>query len=311
MKRRRLEVADANDNSRHGKANDQDHGASDTEKKKVKKEVNIQEMVRSRREAADEAFRRDEESLQQTLQDTDLEGMRSLAVVEEMEVLPRQHDTRASRRADTADDRWDDRWNGRKNFKKFRRSRRHGDDEAGGAPAVTRGAGQKVIVPLEEVRKKDFGIGEEYWLNEREEHRRKRKGKGKETASQGISQAQEDSEPIRTARSRATHEEAGETAGEDLMVADTAEMAGPPARRTRGAEKAGAAHSQLQTQTIQTQGTTSSRSQVQPGGSGKRPAATALSKGGGTKRQRTLETVRDSDSESDEDELKFRFRKRR
>ena len=114
--------------------------------KRQKKEVDIQEAVRTRREAADEAAQRDEESLRQTLDDMSVEEMKALAVVEEIEVAEREP---LAQRANAQTDRWDERWNGRKNFKKFRRQ---GDS----GPAPRRG--QTVIVPLEEVRKNGQSI---------------------------------------------------------------------------------------------------------------------------------------------------------
>ncbi|KAJ5734004.1 hypothetical protein N7493_002790 [Penicillium malachiteum] len=63
-----------------------------------------------------------------------------------------------TREAEETSDRWDDRWNGRKNFKKFRRK---------GEPLHARQRIQSVIVPLEEVTRKDFGVGEHYWVTSR------------------------------------------------------------------------------------------------------------------------------------------------
>ncbi|KAM5470578.1 hypothetical protein MferCBS49748_002394 [Microsporum ferrugineum] len=115
--------------------------------------LDIKEAARQRREEVDEAAtaRRKEDaiSFQAIVEGMDLVQIQKLVAVEEMEVKPRQ-----SRRNNPADDsRWDERWNGRQNFKKFRRK---GDTD------VLRRR-RAIIVPLEEAKKKDFGIGDDYW----------------------------------------------------------------------------------------------------------------------------------------------------
>jgi hypothetical protein len=74
--------------------------------------------------------------------------LKNLAIVEEMEIPVRTPPTRV----EETSDRWEAQWNGRKNFKKFRRK---------GEPRSR--TVQTVIVPLEEVTRKDFGIGDHYW----------------------------------------------------------------------------------------------------------------------------------------------------
>ncbi|KAI9872672.1 MAG: hypothetical protein M1830_001310, partial [Pleopsidium flavum] len=193
MKRRRIEVE--KENERQGISNEPWFGklqekAGTEKKRKPKKEVNIQEVVRERREAEEEAARRDEESLRETLDGMDVDQMKNLALIEEMEVQKCVDRPARSEAHHGHDSRWDERWNGRKNFKKFRRR---------GDPNQPR-RGQSVIVPLEEVKKKDFGIGDEYWL-ESDKHKKKRKEKEKQRNSQGVTQDQ--SQPYLTARSQA------------------------------------------------------------------------------------------------------------
>ncbi|KAL8678772.1 MAG: hypothetical protein Q9224_007085, partial [Gallowayella concinna] len=162
--------------------NDSTNQAS-TAKKRPPPELDIKKSLRERREAADKAAARDQESLQhEHLAPSDIEAMRDLAVVEEFEIVTPAHRRHNGGTADTNNGngnananhngRWDPTWNGRKNFKKFRR---RGDDIAG--VHVRRGGG--VIVPLEEVATKSFGIGEGYWL----EGKGKRK-RGKEIMTQ-------------------------------------------------------------------------------------------------------------------------------
>ena len=271
MKRRRIEIE--KNNASQGISNEPSFGQGSEhvtaeKKRKPKKEVNIQEVVRERREAEEEAARRDEESLRETLDGMDVDQMKNLALVEEMEVRRRAEKPSRSDAQHSHDNRWDEGWNGRKNFKKFRRR---------GEPNQPR-RGQSVIVPLEEVKKKDFGIGEEYWL-ESDKHKKKRKEKER----QGNSQSQ--SQPFTTARSQGVEED-----GDD---ADMLQMIEAP-RTTRLAEKVAS--------TQQSTG----QSQV---ASGKRPASAVLAEGASAKRQRTF-AAPESDSDS-EDELKFRFKKKR
>lgn len=112
--------------------------------------LDVLEAAKKHREE-EEQLRRAEDD-QRRPQDVNVEGLKNLAIVEEMEIplrQPRVQDPETS-------DRWDERWNGRKNFKKFRRK---------GEPRHARPRIQSVIVPLEEVTRRDFGIGEHYWVS--------------------------------------------------------------------------------------------------------------------------------------------------
>lgn len=114
-------------------------------KKARRPKLDVMEAARQRREAEDEAamVRRQEEaaSFQAIAGGMDLSQLQNLAIVEQIEVQPRISQSHTTNNA------WDERWNGRKNFKKFRRK----GDRA--APNRV----QAVIVPLEEVKKNDFG----------------------------------------------------------------------------------------------------------------------------------------------------------
>ncbi|KAL5333895.1 hypothetical protein BJX70DRAFT_38994 [Aspergillus crustosus] len=141
-----------------------------------RQKLDVLEAARQHREAEEDAARQrrqqDEELLQGSLKDLNVEQLKGLAIVEEME-MP------AKKAID--DDRWDERWNGRKNFKKFRRK---------GEPSQPRRRIQAVIVPLEEVARKAFGIGEHYWVST---HRSTDQGPHERHQDEGISQM--DSEP--------------------------------------------------------------------------------------------------------------------
>ncbi|KAL4919058.1 hypothetical protein BDW62DRAFT_48194 [Aspergillus aurantiobrunneus] len=116
-----------------------------------RQKLDVLEAARQHREAEEDAARRrrqqEDELLQTSLKDVDVEKLKGLAIVEDMEIPVKSAD---------GNNRWDERWNGRKNFKKFRRK---------GEPGQQRRRIQTVMVPLEEVARKDFGIGDHYWVS--------------------------------------------------------------------------------------------------------------------------------------------------
>ena len=279
MKRRKIEQEQ--DAERTGRPVDHSFSKSrktellEKKKKKVtpKKEMNIQEVVRERREAEEEAARRDEESLRGTLGDEEVARLQNLAVVEEMKIPERIDRPQRKDTNNYTSSRWDERWNGRKNFKKFRR-------QGEGVPARR---GQSVIVPLEEVRKKDFGIGESYWL-EPDSSKGKKKKRDKERATQTQSQV------TPTAKNHYVEEVEIPKELADLEGPETIDIDAP--RGTRHAD-----HSTQATER-------GSKSQTP---NGKRRA---VDEGrGAAKKQKTF-LVREESSDS-EDELKFRFKKKR
>ena len=239
-----------------------------TKKSKPRREVNIQEVVRERREAEEEAARKDDEALKEQLDAADVEAMRNLAVVEEMDIPERNARPRWRDANGQDSERWDERWNGRKNFKKFRRGRQDND----------RRRGPSVIVPLEEVKKKTHGIGDEYWL---ESDKSKKKQKEKERASQSQSQ------PFTTARSQPKE------VPSKLLTGDEAEIIDIEAPRT--------------TRLIDKTQNTERESNESTTRVGKRPAPLGM-KAATAKRQKIFATP-ESDSDS-EDDLKFKFKKR-
>lgn len=263
-------------------------------RKKPKKEVNIQEVVRERREAEEDAVRRDEASLKETLDGLNVEDIKNLAVVEEMKLPERLNQKLQPQVNGISSNRWDGAWNGRKNFKKFRR---RGED------AQAR-RGQSVIVPLEEVKKKDFGIGEEYWLkSDKSKKKPKDKGKEKQRTTQDTQ-----SQPYTSTRSHNDEEEEEEDhMPPELIISDdeypdTVDVNTP--RRTRHMDRI----AQSQGNEEPSSGSGIKRSKL---ASGKRPAP-PLSQNHArppAKKQKILGVV---EEESDsEDELKFRFRKRK
>ncbi|PNY28547.1 Nibrin [Tolypocladium capitatum] len=121
-------------------------------KKKVK-ETDILAMAARHREEEEARARAEKEDLANLPDDVDLAEIRRLNIVEEMPVRVPGRASLRTREQEIADGRWDPRWNGVKNFKKFRRR----GEALGRQPA-------RVIVPLAQVKNKEFGVGDNYWL---------------------------------------------------------------------------------------------------------------------------------------------------
>ena len=230
--------------------------------KKQKKEIDVREAAKEHREAEEEAARLERDALNAGLDDIDTKLPANLVVIEEMQVTDRTD--RPARAERQASNRWDEKWNGRRNFKKFRRQ---GDDN--GRRLHT----QNVIVPLVEVKKNTYGLGEQYWNRSERDGTNKHKSSAESGISQSQSQTQGNMESEERTSPAATRlqQEAAEIVGE-------IDVSQP--RRTRFMDK---------TQSD------SARS--------KRPAS---SFGGSVaKRPKTIHTAPASDSDSED--LKFRF----
>ncbi|CAI7608110.1 unnamed protein product [Penicillium manginii] len=120
--------------------------------KPLRRKIDVLEEARKHREEEEKQQQVEEDTAHS--EDIDVETLRNLAIVEEMELPVRQPPARER----NTPDRWEEQWNGRKNFKRFRRK---------GEPRHARQRVQSVIVSLEEVTRKDFGIGEHYWSSNR------------------------------------------------------------------------------------------------------------------------------------------------
>ncbi|KAJ5605280.1 hypothetical protein N7510_010434 [Penicillium lagena] len=142
MKRRRAEMSQHPDTSATTE--------SEPTRKPKRPKLDVLEAARKHRE--EEERQAQEDTCPVALTDMEVDQLRNLAIVEEMELPVR--DPPAA--VDSNSDRWDERWNGRKNFKRFRRK---------GEPRHAQHRIQTVIVPLEEVSRKDFGIGDHYWVS--------------------------------------------------------------------------------------------------------------------------------------------------
>ncbi|ODH13060.1 hypothetical protein ACO22_07641, partial [Paracoccidioides brasiliensis] len=122
--------------------------------KPKKQKLNVMEAARQRRQAVDEAIMQEQEkdiaSFREMTESVDVERMRNLAIIEEMDIPVISW----GQNVPSCSARYDERWNGRKNFKKFRRK---------GHGTVGLHRVQSVIVPLEEAKRKHFSLGETYW----------------------------------------------------------------------------------------------------------------------------------------------------
>ena len=248
--------------------------------KPLRKEVNIKDFVRERREAEEAAAREDERTLRETLEGMTVEEMKNLAVVEKMEVPERQSPRRRTK-GETSQ-RWDERWNGRKNFKKFCRT---------GDRTQTVRRGPSVIVPLEEVKTKDFGIGKAYWQDENEKAKsQRRKEKKSQSYSQAQLQASRDT-PYITARSQPhTAEVPAELMGDigNSSEPDVIDIDAP--RTTRGSERTMQLTDKTSNQSLRTAGS-------QAAASGKRPASGGQMVPPVVKKRKKFAAAKDSDSD--------------
>ncbi|KAL8859706.1 MAG: hypothetical protein Q9178_003821 [Gyalolechia marmorata] len=283
-------------------------------------ELDIKKSLRERREAADRAAARDQDTLHEDLSTTDIEALRNLAVVEEFDIKPHIHPSRHHQNGTAingnghaSDSRWDPAWNGRKNFKKFHHQ---GDPNAGN---VRRGA-QGVIVPLEEVQKKAYGIGEEYWLESGSGKGKRKRGERTQMRTQNQMQmvqetnsslvnssnsggVREKAKPKQKAKVQEEEEEEvprevkmeTEDDGDETMLDDDDDVVNtqpPRRRRTRGMDTTSGA----------TQPTQASKSKSQPLDVSSTSTVGAGGKG---------ETQKGGSESEGEGDLKFRFRKKR
>jgi len=265
--------------------------ARDRPRKRNEKEIDVIALARERREAEEEAAAKDAESLREAMEGMDVEDLKRLVQTEEMEIKPRRRPARTQGEDEEGqNDRWDPAWNGRKNFKKFRRR---------GEPERMRG--QRVIVGLEEVKRKGLGIGEEYWLEAGGKSQPQRQSQTQSQAqrreSQGATQIQ--NEPgSRKKFSRIVEDESGSEPEEEATAIDTDRRSQKESRtqtsRSTGRAESSTAHV----------ATTSS-------GSKKRSATAASAKAQPPAKKGRFGGRRDDSDDSDEDELKFRFKRKR
>jgi hypothetical protein len=152
MKRRRVES---------GFRSFREQAAKEEAPKPKRQKVDVIAEARRHREeeeaAAQERKQEAEITFQEAIEGMTVEDMKKLVIVEEYEIPVREKEAVTVEKTD----RWDECWNGRKNFKKFRRK---------GDRSIARSRIQAVIVPLDEVKRKEYGVGDHYWeSNDRED----------------------------------------------------------------------------------------------------------------------------------------------
>ncbi|KAF4982556.1 hypothetical protein FDECE_17489 [Fusarium decemcellulare] len=254
-------------------------------KKKIKKEFDILAMAAQNREQEEARARAEKEDLANLPDDVDLAEIRRLNIVEEIEV--RRPSQARSREQDIRDGRWNPKWNGMKNFKKFRPR----GEVTGRQPA-------RVIVPLTEVKTKEFGVGDDYWLEYEEGEKRKKNASqpsGAESQNSTAAPA-----PARPPQRRTVGVVLSDSSDEEDN--QVSQQSSAPATRTRGT-LATASQSQANTRSQSSRGTSQGS---------KRAATEAASGQQPPKRARPTRRVMEiADSDDSDDELKFRFGKRR
>ncbi|KAF4441450.1 hypothetical protein F53441_12037 [Fusarium austroafricanum] len=249
-------------------------------KKKIKKEFDILAIAAQNREQEEARARAEKEDLANLPDDVDLSEIRRLNIVEEMEVRQPSHGR--TREQDIRDGRWNPKWNGMKNFKKFRQR----GEATGRQPART-------IVPLTLAKTKEYGVGDDYWLEDEETDRRRR------NPSQPPGTDSQPSAPTALSASERANKRAYANVLSDSSDEESNQApvrSSTPATRTRGPQS----QSQAKTQSSHNTSQGSKRAAAEPAAGQQPPKRT----------RPTRRAVEIADSDSD-DELKFRFGKRR
>ncbi|KAL7943299.1 hypothetical protein V8C42DRAFT_330293 [Trichoderma barbatum] len=266
------------------------------ETRKEKVELDVLALAAKNREEAEARARAEAEDLANLPEGIDLAEIRRLNIVEEIELRPADRASDRTREQDIADGRWDPKWNGMKNFKKFRRR----GEVVGRQPA-------RVIVALTEVKPKEFGVGDKYWLEDVSSDRKK-------TTSQPSAVSEARNSPLVDPSPSRRGASVRVIASDSSDVEEAAEPTPEPSSSTRATA--------LRRDGTGVQSQSSTRSQL----SGAKSRATSQGKRAATepaaakdpppaKRTRVapkLLEVADSDNSDDsDDDLKFRFGKRR
>lgn len=257
--------------------------------KKRKEKMDVLAMAARHREEEEARARAEREDLANLPDDIDLAEIRRLNIVEEMEIRVPARDAR-TREQDVVDERWDPKWNGVKNFKKFRAR-----GEATGRQPV------RTIIALQEVKNKEYGIGDNYWLEDEGTERKKsltsvRSGQNTQNSASAV-------EP--SPRKRATHvvvSESEEEEGDEDGVPDSVQTGRRTGPTGTSSTKITATPSQINS-TISSRQTRTSQE--------KRPAADSVSDQRAKRPRSTLRAIEVADSDESEDELKFKFGRRR
>ncbi|KAM0255106.1 hypothetical protein ACHAQJ_006110 [Trichoderma viride] len=266
-------------------------------KKKVKEELDVLAVAAKNREEAEARARAEAEDLANLPDGIDLAEIRRLNIVEEIEMRAPDKVSGRNIEQEIADGRWNPKWNGMKNFKKFRKR----GEVVGRQPA-------RVIIALTEAKSKEFGVGDNYWLEDVSNERKK-------TTSQpsvvGTSEARNSplvdassstkrGAPARVIASDSSDE--GEVEAVEPAQEQSSSRATASRRGGTGVESQRSIQSQL------------SSAQTRSSGPGKRAATepAATKDPPPPKRTRVAPKLLEvADSDDSDDDLKFRFGKRR
>ncbi|KAL6876511.1 hypothetical protein J3F83DRAFT_726053 [Trichoderma novae-zelandiae] len=277
--------------------NDQAKATSET-KKKVKKEIDVLALAAKNREEAEARARAEAEDLAGLPEGIDLAEIRRLNIVEEIPLRATDRASDRTRDQDVADGRWNPKWNGMKNFKKFRKR----GEAVGRQPA-------RVIIALTEVKAKEFGVGDNYWLEDVSSDRRRATS---QRSAVGASEARnspfvEPEPPMTTTRGASSARViASDSSDEEEGAEATPEMSSARAATSRrGGSKE---ESQRNTRSQLVSGPSRATSQAKRAAT--EPAAARDVPP--PKRSRVAPKLLEvADSDDSDDELKFRFGKRR
>lgn len=266
-----------------------------TEKpKKIKKEIDVLEVARKTREEAEARARAEQEDLNNLPEDINLAEIRKLAIVEEMAV--RVPPSARTRDQDIADGRWDPRWNGRKNFKRFRAR-----GEVSGRPAI------RNIISLTQVKTKEFGIGDDYWLEDGAAAARKESQAAPSQPTRAVESSNaSSSQQTRTQTSR--RQASRRTVSSDDSDEDEDEISLGITELDRASSSR--ARSSGTTQRRASSQVASTRSQTRASTQAKRPAATPVVAQPAKRPRQTRRAVAAESEDSDED-VGFKFGRRR
>ena len=266
--------------------------------KKIKKEIDVLEVARKTREEAEARARAEQEDLNNIPDGIDLAEIRKLAIVEEMPV--REPASARTREQDIADGRWDPRWNGRKNFKRFRPR-----GEATGRPL------NRVIVRLEPVKAKEFGIGDDYWLEDEEAPARESQVPVSQVSRGSEPQPRQAQAAIHSTNSQVRRQPARLTVSDDsdededtgqvsLGISELDQASSRP-RSSRTSQRTAA--SQIGSQSTRA----STRASTQKRGATQQPTAEQPAK----RARPTRRAATAAESEESDEEVGFRFGRRR
>jgi hypothetical protein len=276
------------------------------------------EMARKLREEKEAKRKAEEEAAAERDEgEIDWTAIRKLQIVEDMKIRePRRPVAERSREQDIAEGRWDPKWNGRRNFKRFRRQ-----GEQPGRPTA------RVIVGLEEVKTKAYGLGDEYWLEDQSADKNMRRDSQRHSHAQAsvsqeavsISQnpsssakgKQPASKPVVLDDSFSSDDDENTSPSIDRDSHGTQTENEPPRTKAgKAAEKANARRGQTQSQLASTQ--TRTQTHARSTRATQKRAAAETPPGNTTKRpRREIIELGDSGGDSDDDGgTKFKFGRR-